>query len=400
MSELNVNYYLLPVGANGRSPLPICEAVSPTMRDKSFRTTSLKDHLVLIWNDYKTLSLRPSQNIMNTNINAESLSAQISKQITVVQVANPLTEAEAGNDQTILQNLNFQNRTPEGVSVDDVSWPQKLGVAQQIDSSSQPTQIFAAINHTQNPLAQFSLEDDSENLNVTGVTVVQNHHNHHHNHIVQHSDSLEDDFDNLNATGVTMVQNYNQPIVQHSDSLEDDSENLNVTGVTIVQNHTKRNIVQYSDSAIHNPAEKTICQAIPPLYTNQNQMLIQLEMPKSPRIWHKFRTLGSFWRKIDLKQLQSLFHLGRQPAMEKILEQPSSTSFNYHTHNANAIASGEQPSLEQYQKKLRELDLCRLCFAKELARNGKFRNAIAEAEQISENSYFFKDAQMLIQSWK
>lgn len=92
------------------------------------------------------------------------------------------------------------------------------------------------------------------------------------------------------------------------------------------------------------------------------------------------------------------FQKGRQPAMEKILKQPSSTPPNYDTHNA--IASGEQPSLEQYQKKMRELDLCRLCFAKELARNGKFRSAIFEAEQISETSYFFKDAQMLIQSWK
>lgn len=306
---------------------------------------------------------------MNTNINAESLSAQISKQITVVQATNPLTEAEAGNDETIVQNLNSQDYTPSVPLVDDVSWSQKPGVAQQIDSSSQPTQIFEAIDHTQNPLAQFSLENDSKNFNAAGVTVVQNHNNHHHNRIVQHSDSLEDDFENLNAAGVT-----------------------------IVQNHTKRTIVQYSDSAIHNPAETTVCQAIPPLSTNRNQTLIQSEMPKSPHIWQMFRTLGSFWRKIDLKQLQSFFHLGRQPAMEKILEQPSSTSLNYHTHNA--IASGEQPSLEQYQKKLRELDLCRLCFAKELARNGKFRNAIFEAEQISETSYFFKDAQMLIQSWK
>jgi hypothetical protein len=336
---------------------------------------------------------------MNTNINAESLSAQISKQITVVQATNPLTEAEAGNDQTILQNLNSQANTPSVVLVDNVSRSQKTGVAQQIDSSSQPTQIFEAIDHTQNPLAQFSLEDDSNNLHVTGVTIVQNQNN--HDRIVQRSNSLEDDSNNLHVTGVTVVQNQNNHhhnrIVQHSDSLEDDFENLNAAGVTIVQNHTKRTIVQYSDSAIHNPAETTVCQAIPPLSTNRNQTLIQSEMPKSPHIWQMFRTLGSFWRKIDLKQLQSLFHLGRQPAMEKILEQPSLTSLNYHTHNA--IASGEQPSLEQYQKKLRELDLCRLCFAKELARNGKFRNAIFEAEQISETSYFFKDAQMLIQSW-
>ena len=64
------------------------------------------------------------------------------------------------------------------------------------------------------------------------------------------------------------------------------------------------------------------------------------------------------------------------------------------------MVSEERPNLEKYQKKLRELDLCRFSFAKELARNGKFRNAIAMAEQISETSHFFKNAQMLIQRWK
>ncbi|WP_319423519.1 hypothetical protein [Pleurocapsa sp. FMAR1] len=324
-----------------------------------------------VGNSVKTPSLRPSQNVMNTNINAEPLSAQISKQITIVQVARPLSKAEAGNDKTILQNPKPQDSTPSVVLVDDVSLPQKPRVAQQSGSSSQPTQTFEAINRTQDPFAQFSLEDDSKNLNAAEATVVQNHNN---------------------------------TIVQHSDS--------------VVQNLTERTIIQYSDSAIYNPAEQRVYQATPPLSTNLNQTLIQSRMPKSPHlstlttvpknrahiqlfhpsIRNMFRTLGSFWRKIALKQPQSLFHLGRQPAMGKILELPSSTPLNYSTHNA--IASGEQPSLEQYQKKLRELDLCRLCLAKELARNGRFRGAIFEAKQISETSYFFKDAQMLIQSWK
>ena len=84
--------------------------------------------------------------------------------------------------------------------------------------------------------------------------------------------------------------------------------------------------------------------------------------------------------------------------MVKTLEGSSSSRMNRFTHNA--IASEERPGSEQYQKKLRELDWCRLSFAKELARNGKFRNAIAMAEQISETSHLFKDAQKLIQSWK
>jgi hypothetical protein len=306
-----------------------------------------------------------------------------SEQTTVVQVTSPLSRAEVGNGQTIVQNSNHHNSDPSVVLVDDVSLPQKPGVAQQIGSSSQPNQTI--IDRTQNPLAQFSLEDNSKNLNAAEVTVVQNH---------------------------------NTPIIQHSDS--------------VVQNLTGRTIIQYSDSAIHNPAEHTVYQETSPSSTNLNRTLIQSKMPKSSHsstptkmpknrghiplsyssIRDTFRTLDSFpshitstirgffysMRNIDLRKLQSLFHRDRQPATGKILKQPSSTPLNYDTHNA--IASGEQPSLEQYQKKMRELDLCRLCFAKELARNGKFRSAIFEAEQISETSYFFTDAQMLIQSWK
>ena len=341
----------------------------------------------------KTPSLRPSQNETNTKINAKPLSAQISKQTTVVQVASPLSPPEAGNGKTILQNPNPQDSTlfskqttvvqvasplsppeagngktilqnpnpkdstPSEVLVDDVSLPQKPKVVKQIGSLSQPTQTVEAIDRTQNPIARFSSEDDSKNLNAAEVGVVQN--------------------------------------------------------------FTERTFVQYSDSVIHNSAQQTFCQAMSPSSTNLGRTFIQSEKPKSSHsstlttvpknrahiqpfhlnIRGVFRrTLSSFWRKVHPRQLQSLFRIGKRPAMDKILERPSSTPFNYSTHNA--IASGEQPNLEQYQKKQRELDLCRLCFAKELARNGKFRSAIAEAEQISETSYYFKDAQMLILSWK
>ena len=332
---------------------------------------------------------------MNTNTNAEQLSAQ-SKQITIVQNASPppvensqtilqnpnppnsipfskqativqnASPPPVENSQTILQNPNPANSISPAVLADDLSLPQKPRVAKQIGSSSQPTQIVETTNRTRNPLAQFSSENDSKNLNAE-ATVVQ----------------------------------HNNPIIQQSES--------------IAQNFTKGTIIQYSDSAIHNRAEQTVCQTKPSSSTNLDRTLIQSKMPPHlstpttmpeekehiqpfyPNIRHMFRTLGSFWRKIDLKQLQSFFHLNRQPAI-KNLEQASSDRFNRSTHSA--IASGEQLSLEQYQKKLRELDLCRLCFAKELARNGKFRSAIFEAEQISETSYFFKDAQTLIQSWK
>ncbi|RCJ42047.1 hypothetical protein A6770_35325 [Nostoc minutum NIES-26] len=335
-------------------------------------------------------SVRSSQIAINTNINAESLSAQISENITIMQVASPLSKAEAGNDKTILQilpNPKPQN-SPSVVLANHVSLSlQEPGVIERIDSSSQPTQTVETVSLTSNPIAQFSLEDDSKNLHTAGVTV---------------------------------VQKQNNCIIQHSDP--------------VIQNLIDRTVIQYSDSAIHNPAERTILQAMPPLSTNLDRTFLQLGMPKSPQsstqttvpknqadvqLFHPsifremFRTSGSFtsrfititeqffdsiWKKIDLKQLQSRFHLGRQLAVGKTLEQPSSGSVNRSTHNV--MVSEEQPSSEQYQKKLRELDHCRLSFAKELARNGKYRNAIAMAEQISETSHFFKDAQMLIQSWK
>lgn len=339
----------------------------------------------------KTPSVRPSQIAINTDINAEPFSAQISEDVTIVQVANPLPETEVGNDKTVLQRL--PNPSPQDspfsvVLVNHVSLsPQKPGVIERIDSSSQPARTVEAVGLTSNPIAQFSLQDDSKNLNAAGIAV---------------------------------VQNYDNTIVQYSDS--------------VIQNLTDRTIVQYSDSVIHNPADRTVYQAMLPFSTELDQTVYQLGMPQSPQsstltivpknwahiqLFHPsifrdmFRTSGSFisrfisitgqffdsiWRKIDLKQLQSRFHLGRQLAVVKTLKQPSSTRSNGSTYNV--MVSEEPPSLEQYHKKLRELDLCRLSFAKELARNGKFRNAIAMAEQISETSHFFKDAQMLIQSWK
>ena len=309
-----------------------------------------------------------------------------SEQMTILQMVSP--HSKAGNQQTILQNPKSQNYIPSAVSSNDISLPQTSEVVQQSGSSFQPTQTIKATERMQN-IARFSTEDDLRNINAADLTVVQSHNN---------------------------------PIIQHSNP--------------VVQNLTGQTIIQYSDSAIHNPAEHTVCQAISPSSTNLDRKLIQskkpkfsdslklTKMPKNRRfqirlsyssIRNVFRRLSSFsWQFTDIKrrlfysiwrnirrQLQSLFHKGRQPTMSKFSKQPPSSSPNYHTHHTHdAIASAEQPSLEEYQKKLRELDLCRLCFAKELAKNGKFRSAIFEAEQISETSYYFKDARMLIQSWK
>lgn len=202
--------------------------------------------------------------------------------------------------------------------------------------------------------------------------------------------------------------------------------------VTVVQNHnntTDRTVVQHSNSpihnSIHNPIEQKVYPAKSPLSTNldrqsnfsqssisaivrENRGNLRLFYPSMFRNMFRNifgisglpisrftsitrRFLNPIWRKINFKQPQSRLLLDSR---ERTLEQTSSNSLNRST------ASNERLSSEQYQKKLRELDLCRLNFAKELARNSNFRKAIAEAEQISQMSHFFKDAQMLIQSWK
>ncbi|MEH2289788.1 MAG: hypothetical protein V7K79_20645 [Nostoc sp.] len=374
----------------------------------------------------KTPLVRPSQIPINTDIKAEALSAQISEDVTIMQVASPFPKVEAGNDKTILQRL--PNLSPQ---VNHVSLsPQKPGMVEQIGSSSQPTQTVEAVSLTSNPIAKFSLENDSKNLNATssspselggvkgkgeGGKVLNPLPFSLSPFPSPHPASL-----GWQTTSVAVVQNCDNTTVQYSDS--------------VIQNLTNQTIVQYSDSAIHNPADRTVYQAIRPLSTELDQTVLQSRMPQSsvlmpaenvpknrahiqlfhPSIFRDiFRTSGSFtsrfisltrqffdsiWRKINLKQLQSRFHLGREQAVLKTLEQPSSSRINRSTHNV--MVSEEPPSPEQYQKKLRELDHCRLSFAKELARNGKFRDARAMAKQISETSHFFKDAQMLIQSWK
>ena len=334
----------------------------------------------------KTPSVKFSQAAIDTSTNTELSLAQTSRDLTILQTANP-TEVNNDNITThTLSNQSSQNSSMSVVSVDRVSSSsQKPVVVEQIDSSSQPTQILEVTNLTQDTIVQSFSKDDSENFDVAEATVVQNHSN---------------------------------TIIQHSDS--------------VIQNITDRTAVQYSDSGIHNPAQQRIYRSMSPLSTSLDRTILQsgrqeflqsstptilLKNRSHIQLFHPsifrnmFGTSGSFisrftsitrqffysiWRKIDLRQPQ--FRLNRQLAGGKTLKQLSSNPLNRSTHNT--IALDEQPSSEQYQKKLRELDLCRLDFAKELAKNGNFRKAIAVAQQISEMSYFFKDAQMLIQSWK
>ena len=369
--------------------------------------------------DFNPAKETPMQKVINTNVSAESLSPH-SEQKTIVQVANPLSQAKVEN-RTTVQNRNSQNSTSSVTSInnDSVSLSPEPKVA-QIDSSSLPTQTIVQIA---NSLSQAEVKSEP--------TIVQNRHS---LDSIPSTSSIDNIFLRqgsraaqinssslpIQAAEATVIQNRNPHIVRH----------LNA----VAQNLTGRTVVQYSDSAIHNPAEQTVCQAIQSSSTNLNRTFVQSKTAKSksphpstqrtmPRnrsqirlsyssIRNIFRKISSFsWNLANIKrrffysikrniarQLRSFFQRDGQTAMRKGWKQSSSNPFDDYNHNA--IASAEQPSMEQYQKKQRELDLCRLCFAKELARNGKFRNAIIEAEQISENSTLFRDAQILIQSWK
>ena len=358
---------------------------SQQMLQKALKKVEVSDRPSPPLEGTRTHSIKiPAQIAIDTNINAESLSAQVSDDLTIMQVASPLPQVEVG-DKTVWQILPPSSQaSPPALDKSDARslLSQKPGEVKRSESLSQPTQTVQAESLTPNT-AQSS-QDISKNLNTEGVTGDQNHNN----NTIQYSDSA------------------------------------------IAP--TEQTIIQYSDSAIHNPAQ-TVYQAITPLSIDLDRTAYQLGRSQSPQsstlatvpknrahiqLFHPsifrdmFRASGSFasrfrsiteqffhsiWRKIDLQQLRSHFYQGRQ-AVVKNLKQPTSSRINPST--PNAIASQAQPSLEQYQKKLRELDLCRLAFAKELARNGKLRDAIALAEQISQTSHFFKDAQKLIQSWK
>ncbi len=198
-------------------------------------------------------------------------------------------------------------------------------------------------------------------------------------------------------------------------------------------------IVQYSDSAIHNPAEHTIVQVIAPLpdeqidqtvhqgflsplNQSQKRSIVQNSIPsqipqqsisqnclsRTGSYASRFinipgRFFHAFWTRIDFNWLKSRLRPTQRLSPAKTpARQPSVSSNHQSTHwpVSEIMVTETQPYSEQHRKTVHELDHCRLSFAKELARNGKFRDAITMAEQVSAASRFFKDAQTLIRSWK
>lgn len=79
----------------------------------------------------------------------------------------------------------------------------------------------------------------------------------------------------------------------------------------------------------------------------------------------------------------------------------NSSSPRRHQSEGSAPAP-EEPTLDakSYEDAIKTLNECRLSYAKELARNGKFRDAIATAKSIPETSLLHPQAQMLINRWK
>ncbi len=330
---------------------------------EGLKQVELSDRLSPQPESTRTPSVKTVQSATPADIKAEA-----GEDLTIMQAPLPLLEVEKVNDNTMCQIPlpSCQNSISSAVSSARISlWSQKSEVLPQ------PTRT-----------------NDAKNLHADSVAIIQ----------------IPD----------------NTVILQYPDST--------------AQNLTDGTVVQYSDSAIHNPADRTVCQVTLPLSTeldrtvyqrgktqssqsstlatvSKNQAPIQLFHPSIFR--DVLRASGSFtsilvrsseqffhsiWSKIDLSQLQTRFYPGRRRTVVKTLKQSSSSHSDFSTSDVMNLEA--QPSWEQYQQKLRELDLCRLAFARELARNGKFRNAIALAEQIPATSQFFKDAQKLIQSWK
>jgi hypothetical protein len=197
-----------------------------------------------------------------------------------------------------------------------------------------------------------------------------------------------------------------------------------------IQHPEDRTTVQYADSAIYSPADQTTAQSLAPISDYLEDQTTcqkntshprQAELPpvefnksvQGQTVQHYIvRQKKSFFsRFIHLKEpflsaIQKMANLKqRRPAPTRQLAsagslqaQPFSSQSNRSTRHG--MQTEVQPSLDQYQKVLQELDHCRLSFAKELARNGKIRDAIAQVNKIPETSCFSRDAQTLMRSWR
>lgn len=215
--------------------------------------------------------------------------------------------------------------------------------------------------------------------------------------------------------------------VQNTDSSLHQLEDRTLTqSIHLASHHTDdRTTAQYADSAIYDLADRTTAQLHAPTSDrSEDRTICQKPAPHQQKgvllaasktsiqgsqtqhnISRSFSTgfaqlieqfLGSIRRIADSTRGSNPTRHGTTGTLKALLPSP-------HQNNRplpNGIEAEVQPSIEEYQKALRELDHCRLAFAQELARNGRFRDAIALANKISPTSRFFQDAQTLTRSWK
>lgn len=219
--------------------------------------------------------------------------------------------------------------------------------------------------------------------------------------------------------------------VQNTDlSLHQLEDRTLTQSINRASHHTEdRTTAQYADSAIYDLADRTtaqlyapipdrsddrtICQK-PTLHVQQEAILLAASKNsiQGRQIQHNiFRMKESFsigFAQLAEQFLSSIrritdFKRGSNPTRQFATASVLKALPSPHQNNRpllNRIEVEVQPSVEEYQKALRELDHCRLAFAQELARNGKFRDAIALTNKISTTSRFFQDAQTLTRSWK
>jgi eukaryotic-like serine/threonine-protein kinase len=195
-------------------------------------------------------------------------------------------------------------------------------------------------------------------------------------------------------------------------------------------------VFQYSDSAIHNLGEQTICQEIilsPELEldetvdqfaTSHNHLPNALDTAQGnlrsastsqlflyPNFHrNNLNHPGSLLKRFTeiassfFGTLRKLVNPGKSVSPRLLSQSAATPAPGRRKHTQQPILEKITPEIpvspEQHHKTIRELDTCRLAYAKELARNGKFRDAITMARKITDTSRDFRDAQTLIRNWE
>lgn len=255
---------------------------------------------------------------------------------------------------------------------------------------------------------------------ITIQNALQNHYLGTEDRYVSEAEGIRDE---------TSVQNTNVQKTNLALQPSEDRTTVQETNSSL-QFSEDRTTVQYADSAIYQPADRTTAQSLASIsydledrttcqkdtsYAPQatlspvefkksvqgqtvQHFIVREKVPFSARLAHvKEQFLAAIHKIAEFRQRRS--YPNRQLAGTGTLKtQPFRDPIDRPIHDGMQIEV--QPSLDQYQKAVQELDHCRLSYAKELARNGKLRDAIAQANKISQTSRFFRDAQTLLRSWK